>query len=159
VIGFPFYSIFFISFLTLAHSNRWSSIDLLFKSAEWMPMVLTEWIFREWSSFFLMFLPGRELNSGLLELELEHDRWWRWYHFAVVTLKMALYYFYLSVIIFYQATYLYPHLIAALDHCTPASHVHKKACLPNHVNWLFSTILRCKIVQDNSISLSFKLSL
>jgi len=74
--------LFFISFLNLAHSNWWSLIDLLFKSAEWMPMGFDRMNF-SWGGhlFFLMFWPGRESNPGLLEL----DRWSRWYRFAIVT--------------------------------------------------------------------------
>jgi len=75
--------IFFISFLTLAYSNQCSSINLVFKSVEWIQMILTEWIFHEWSSFSdaWMFWPRWESNPGLLEI----DRWSHRYHFAIET--------------------------------------------------------------------------
>jgi len=91
--------LFFISFLNLAHCNRWSSIDLLFKCAEWMPMVLTEWIFHERSSFSdgSMFWPGgSQTRASLSSTDGRGDTTFLWLLKAIMSLEMKDFFCYLS---------------------------------------------------------------
>jgi len=68
--------LFFISFLTIAHSNWWSSCRV---NADGFDKINFSWVV---IFFWWMFWPGQESNPGLLGL---FDRWSRRHHFAVVT--------------------------------------------------------------------------